>query len=377
MWLLVHRARDFAALVASRVLAGLCFGGVLALSIVATAEYTAPAVRGPCLAVVTGAGPAAGTLLGHALGALLPWRTVALLGAAPAGLAALLPCLWVESPSWLAARGRFADCERAFRALHGDADRAELELLLRVERAKARGGAERSAFDTADVRRAIGRRYFWRIALLCAVVNVYRVFAGRVVFNTLAVGALREMTGAADVLPVVLLVDGCGLAGAAAGGLLAGRVGMRPLLFSAGLLADALLVALAACLHLGAARPSGSLLALYFVAVNAGPYPVLETLFGEMFPLEIKGACVFLFGCVGGGMHFSGVWAAEALFAALGHPGALLLCAGVTAGCLGFFWLRLPETRGRTLQEIELFFKDGAFAPADAVLPDRQEQVLL
>ncbi|CAG4972350.1 unnamed protein product [Parnassius apollo] len=137
-WIMTYFATDLVALIASRVIVGVCYGGIIVLTYISMAEYTTPSKRAIYINIISAVGPSIGTTLGHVMSILLHWRTVALIGIIPTGLSALLPCFWVESPSWLASKGRFDECEVAFRKLHGRGDEAELELALLVNLEKTK-----------------------------------------------------------------------------------------------------------------------------------------------------------------------------------------------------------------------------------------------
>lgn len=71
-----------------------------------------------------------GVLAVYALGAVMPWREVAVLGSGVALVAGLLTLLLPESPPWLAARGRHDEAERALswlRHVSPETARDELE----------------------------------------------------------------------------------------------------------------------------------------------------------------------------------------------------------------------------------------------------------
>ncbi|CAH2076081.1 unnamed protein product, partial [Iphiclides podalirius] len=175
-WVMIYYSTSLTAFLASRLLVGVGHGGIIFLQYVSMAEYATPSKRAVFINIISAVGPALGMTMGHILCILLHWRTVALLGIVPTGLSMLLPLFWVESPSWLASKGRFEECERAFRELHGcnDATEAELKLLLIFEQSKQKEFSAKKQFVYATVEKlsvALKQRYFWKVVMLCVVEN--------------------------------------------------------------------------------------------------------------------------------------------------------------------------------------------------------------
>ncbi|CAH2064585.1 unnamed protein product, partial [Iphiclides podalirius] len=385
-WILLYYADGFPLLMISRIIVGVCFGGVLLMNIISTGEYTSPNNRAFYLNMITSVGPAVGTALGHVFGLLYHWRIVSLIGIIPTALGALLPCFWVESPSWLASKGKFEECDKAFRSLHGHRPGAEVELQLLTELEKCKLRKMKEIDSNTGVNKlltAAKRKYFWHLLLLSCVINVYVVAAGKLLFSTLAITMLQEITGSPDILLFTLIVDGFSILGSCLSCVLIKRVSMRGLLFSTGIVANILLIILSACLYFKPEKDlyfpwiNSILLGLYFIVVNAGPYPVLEALMGEIFPLELKAYCFFLSGIVLGLLLFLSLKTASFLFATIGYHGVFLLNTGVMSICLLYVWIRLPETKGRTMQEIEMYFKNNKFDKVEDLINGEQIKILI
>ncbi|CAG9578620.1 unnamed protein product [Danaus chrysippus] len=137
-WILVYLAHDKVTLIITRIILGISFGGILFLIYVNVAEYKSPGVRVLCLNLISGVGTLMGITAGHLLCIILHWRQVALIAIIPTALSAFLPLFWVESPVWLATKGRFVECEEAFWKLHvfSDSSENELKLLIAYEKKK-------------------------------------------------------------------------------------------------------------------------------------------------------------------------------------------------------------------------------------------------
>ncbi|KOB78199.1 Sugar transporter 12 [Operophtera brumata] len=248
-WMAMYLAQRMLVFMIARIILGMCFGGVLSLCVLATAEYTAPNVRGFYLNMIITAGASLGVAISNILGILFHWRTVAWIGIIPASISALVPFLWVESPTWLASKGRFEECATAFKALHGNekASLAELHLLIKIETQKQSdiGGPSQSpALILRKLTTALRQKYLWKIAVLCTCLHIFRVASCRVLICTFVITMIQNITGTSDILLFTLVADGCLVLGSFLSCFLIDRMKMRTLLFYSGIAANIILIAL-------------------------------------------------------------------------------------------------------------------------------------
>ncbi|CAG9578215.1 unnamed protein product [Danaus chrysippus] len=127
-WAMLYFAKEKYTILASRIIVGIAFGGVLPLIYMNIGEYVAPNRRALYVNLIACGMGYVGTMLGHILSIFLDWRNVALIGMIPTGLSTIIPLFWVESPFWLANSGRYEECENAFKALHGSNEISNKEL---------------------------------------------------------------------------------------------------------------------------------------------------------------------------------------------------------------------------------------------------------
>ncbi|XP_050674140.1 probable metabolite transport protein CsbC isoform X2 [Leptidea sinapis] len=367
-WIMIYYACNKFIILLSRIILGVSYGGILVLCHVCVGEYSPSNLRQICFNLMAGVGSLLGSFSGHMLSIFFNWRTVALLGLIPTMLSCILPFFWVESPSWLASKGRFDESRKSFKKLHymDKENEKELENLIALEKTKVVALKSNSANTPAKtIWRACQQLYLWKIIFLCLMTNVYRVAAGRILFNTMALTIFQDFTGESKLWLVTLLIDGFGILGALLSCVFVSLFRMRSLLFVLGTIGNIVLIILSFVLYY---RPDvdgetawikACLLALYLIIVNSGPYPVLETILAEVYPLEAKAFCIFIVGSVTGAMQFLAINLAQKMFACIGYHGSFLINSFLTFVSLGYLWVYLPETKGKTLQEIELYFKKG------------------
>ncbi|VVD01919.1 unnamed protein product [Leptidea sinapis] len=287
-WIVVSFARSKTILIITRIIVGITYGGISLLSHITVGEYAPYNLRQIYFNFVAGMGSLLGSFLGHILSTFLNWRTVALIGLIPTLLSCIIPIFWVESPPWLASKGRYGECQKAFKQLHfmDKESEKELEDLIALEKTK------------------------------CSVI---KRSAGNVVLIILSI-----------VLYSWPDIDS------------------------------------------NFAWVKALLLALYLIIVNSGPYPVLETLLSEIYPLEAKVFCIFIVGSISGVLQFLAIKFSPILFISIGYHGVFLINAALIFISLIYLWKYLPETKGKTLPEIELFFKKGFIDTIDKHNFDRE-----
>ncbi|CAG9577635.1 unnamed protein product [Danaus chrysippus] len=383
-WIILYKAQNIHHFMLSRFIAGVAVGARYCLNILITAEYTSPKTRAFFLNIITSVSPAISTGLGHYLGNIFHWRTVALISIFPALVGIIGPYFCVESPHWLASKGRFQECEESFRKLHGNSLKSETELqyLIKMEKCKLRLAEFTSTrTNIAKLYLALKKKYFWNLILMSFFIILYIVVTGKAVFTILAANILEDMTGTPNTVLQNILVDIFILVGTSLSCILVRKMTLRNVLFSTGYTANAVLVILSACLYFGAGVENlrwvnVSLLAVYFIIIEAGPSPVLEALLGEIFPLGIKVYCMFLVGVMISTFLSLALMLFPISTKAIGYSGTFLLNVIIMSTSLVFIKLKLPETKGRTLQEIEAFFKTNIFDIDEALSDERQNMLL-
>ncbi|GBP04927.1 Facilitated trehalose transporter Tret1 [Eumeta japonica] len=124
---LFYFANNFRTLVVARLMFGIPSGGTIVLNAIIIAEFTSPKIRGALLNAKTSS-IVFGAGFVHSLGLFFDWRTVALMGLLLPVSSLLINLTWPESPAWLARRGHYQRCKESFNWLRGEDPRAQKEL---------------------------------------------------------------------------------------------------------------------------------------------------------------------------------------------------------------------------------------------------------
>ncbi|XP_069699274.1 facilitated trehalose transporter Tret1-2 homolog isoform X2 [Periplaneta americana] len=349
-WVLLSLARNLVMLYVGRFLTGLCLGLIGPLSPVYIAEISGPAYRGALLATVSLA-VSMGILAANLLGTFLSWQlTAAICAVFP--LICYVGIFWVpESPAWLAARGRSSEAEEAFHWFRGYSTEAETELreLLR----KHETGRPQQTW--VELWQEIRKSSFLRPFLVMNGFFLVMQFSGvnAVAFYTVSI--LKDVgqgldeylaTNIIGVVRVVMSLVAC---------VLTRRYDRRPLAVVSCLGTAASLVGLGAFLLSGPS--AGWVPLLFFVAyicsVSVGLVPLPWVMVGEVFPAAARGFGSGASSCFCFLVFFAVVKTGPALIAGAGPHGAFFTYGAVAIVGAVVLYLFLPETRNRTLQDIE------------------------
>lgn len=344
-WVIISLAHNTAMLYTGRFLTGLCVGMIGPLSSVFIAEISGPAYRGVLLATVSLA-VATGILLANLLGTFLHWKLAA-------AISAIFPLIcyigvhWLpESPTWLAAKGRNTEATVAFQWYRGYSPDAMKEMgdLLN----KHASGRRKQSWKELWVE--MRKKSFFKPFFVMIVFFFVMQFSGvnAVAFYTVTI--LTDVGSGLDaflatniigIVRVVMSVVAC---------ILARWFGRRPLSVISSLGAAATLAGL------GTAGPGWVpvlLLVLYICFISIGLVPLPWIMLGEVFPAALRGFGSGVTSAYGFLMFFAVVKTGPDLIASIGIHRAFFTYGAVALGGAVFLCMYLPETRNKTLHDIE------------------------
>ncbi|XP_031344079.1 facilitated trehalose transporter Tret1-like isoform X2 [Photinus pyralis] len=149
-WLTFNFAKEVWHVYLALSITGLCGGLVEAPVLSYVAEITTPRLRG-MLSVSSTLSLTFGILLEFVIGSVLHWRTVALISVAPPVLSFILLCFMPESPHWLIMRNKIQQAQKSLAWLRGwttfDAVKEEFDAMCLSHRVSRKTGAINEAFD--------------------------------------------------------------------------------------------------------------------------------------------------------------------------------------------------------------------------------------
>ncbi|KAF4525662.1 hypothetical protein B566_EDAN001262 [Ephemera danica] len=365
-WALIASARGVPQLYAGRLLTGLGGGMVDATCQVYIGEVSTPGVRG-AIGASSSLCFSLGVLLVYVLGwARLPWTLLAgLCGAVPVlGLLAL--CFVPESPVWLAARGRVGDARRAALWLHGLSEQEDIPLG-EIPRGNRTGPADllRSLFSQQTARPFCILLAFFFFQQFCGmnavVFYAVNIFQGDVGSNVTAMSD-EVQTGWLDAHQSAVLIGLTRFVMTAATCVLLAHVGRRPLSLISGLGMSAAMFALGTALYVQREQTGSDpavvlpCLILFIAANTVGFFAVPWVMLGELLPEKCRGVASGLVSAIVYSFVFVVVKTYPLLLDAMGQAGAFWVYGAIALIGSLFVLALLPETKGKTLNEIERSF---------------------
>ncbi|TPG66363.1 sugar porter family MFS transporter [Hymenobacter nivis] len=342
--------RTLAEFVAARLAGGLAIGVASLLVPLYLAEIAPARIRGRLvtlnqLAIVSGILLAYLTSYYLAGGGPGAWRWMFAAAAVPSLLFLLALVLVPESPRWLLGRGRAPEALRTLTRLNGPA--AAATEAAEIQEALAAEQGQEARLSQPRLRRPLGIAV--ALAVLQQITGINTIlYYGSIIFTE------HSGQSAASAIGANALIGGINFAGTVVALLIIDKVGRKPLLlFASGGMALAL-GALVVALHQHAPGPWLLGLIMGYVACFAvGLGPGVWVVITEIFPNAVRGRAASL--------ATVALWVACTLISftflslvrAAGLAGAFGLYAVLSALTFGFVWWAVPETKGRTLEEIE------------------------
>ncbi|CAN1126955.1 Sugar transporter ERD6-like 6 [Linum perenne] len=359
-WLAISFAKDSSFLYMGRLLEG--FGvGIISYTVpVYIAEIAPQNLRGG-LGSVNQLSVTIGILLAYLLGLFVPWRILAVLGVLPCTI--LIPGLFFipESPRWLAKMGMMEDFESSLQVLRGFDTDISVEVN-EVKRAVA-SSSKKATIRFADLKR---RRYWFPLMVGIGLLVLQQLSGiNAVLFYS---SNIFEAAGVTNSNMVTCIVGVIQVVATAVTTWLVDRTGRRILLIvsSSGMTLSILLVAVSfivkdfvsvdSSVHniLGILSVAGVLLMVVTFSLGMGAIPWV--IMSEILPVNIKG----LAGSIATLANWFIVWlvTVTANLLLTWSPGGTFLIYTVVSGfAVAFVALWVPETKGRTLEEIQGSFR--------------------
>ncbi len=346
--------------VAGRILIGAAIGVAsfmvpLYISELAPAEVRGAMVSLNQLAVTLGILASYG--VNYAFAAEGNWRAMFLVGLIPGFVLLIGMYLLPESPRWLVSVKRHDTAVRVLQKIRGTKDvadeAAEIDAAIRVE-SGGRLGDLLAAGVKLPLIIGVGLAILQQVTGVNTVVYYApAIFKGAGLQSESAAIAATVGVGVVNVVMTIVAIY------------LLDRVGRRPLLLWSAAGMAAALVVLGAGFATGGeggflALITGVSLMVYigFFAIGLGP--VFWLMIAEIYPLKLRAVAM----SVATVANWAANWLVAATFLTLantvGRAGIFWLYAAMGVLTWIFVWRLVPETKGKTLEEVEAFFTQRA-----------------
>ncbi|EPS59997.1 hypothetical protein M569_14807, partial [Genlisea aurea] len=350
-WLFIYFAQGTVLLDVGRLATGYGMGVFSYVVPVFIAEISPKDLRG-ALTTLNQLMICTGVSVSFIIGTLLPWRVLALVGIVPCAVLVVGLLFIPESPRWLAKQGRQKEFEASLKKLRGknaDVSSEAAEIQEYVETLER--------LPKAKILDLFQKRYRRSVTIGVGLM-VCQQFGGinGVCFYT---SSIFESAGfPANVGTITYAIIQVVIT--ALGATVIDRAGRKPLIIisGAGLILGCLLAASSFYLkEHGEAIGAAPTLAVagilvYIGAFSVGMGAVPWVIMSEIFPINIKGVA----GSTATLVNWFGAWAVSFTFNFLmswSSYGTFILYAAVNALAIVFVIQLVPETKGKTLEQIQ------------------------
>jgi sugar porter (SP) family MFS transporter len=340
------------ALIAARVVLGIGVGIASALVPVFIAEVAPPAARGRLVAVnqlLITIGIVVAYAIGYAFTSSHDWRAMFALAVIPSVGLGIGMLFMPESPRWLIAKGREDEARRVLARVRpaGDAD-AEIAEIRQV---RPEGAVKLRELARKWVVPALIAGVGLQILGQATGVNTV-IYYAPTIFKHAGLGSSAAIlaTVGVGVVNMVMTVVGMNLVD---------RIGRRRLLLIGAAIQALALVALSVTFTIaGLSAGTGAIAfvcVVIFIAAAAACLDVVVFIIpSEIYPLGVRGTAMSVTLFANWGMGFVVSLTFLTLLQALGTAGSFWLYAALCAVLVVFTARFIPETRGRSLEEIEV-----------------------
>jgi SP family galactose:H+ symporter-like MFS transporter len=350
---------SIALLIAGRVVVGLAIGVASFVSPMYISEIAPARVRGSLVSVnqlAVTVGIVVAYLVDYGFASIQGWRWMMGVAAVPSVALGLAMWRLPPSPRWLMKRNNREGARGVLRRIRpADDVEGELDQIAGSMRKQESGGAGRLLHPALRLALIFGAglAIFQQLTGINTVIyyapTIFRFAGVQTAGSSLLATLIVGLVNVGFTILAIRLMD---------------RVGRRPLLLTgvAGQLLGLVLLGLAFLLR----GLTGVLayvaivsLALYVGSFAIGLGPVFWLMISEIYPLKVRGTAMGIATLVNWAANLVVALTFLSLVNAVGRPGTFFLYGGIAAAAWVFVYFLAPETRGRTLEQIEEHWHAG------------------
>nr|XP_021182958.2 facilitated trehalose transporter Tret1 [Helicoverpa armigera] len=365
-WILAAAATNVFTVLLSAVFHGLASNCISIINLVTVSEMIAPKYRSALMFSLTIEQTIGQVIVAH-LGAFLDWKTVAMIMCAPLVIALLMAIIFPESPSWLAFKGKFEETEKSFIWLRGTDDEANKELKAMIAAQKeVKRQTKKTRLQEMMLKLKEKDLYIPSLYMLLILTNFYG--CGSMSLFVYAKDFIEIGTGNPEIaLTGYIITSYVLLLGSSISIVLIKFFNSKTVLSTAfGSIICLIGCAVSPYLKSAGIISSDSLLFLYFFLGfmglnNSGFNPVTFSLAIDLMPVKHRGFGGGLFNILTCILFVATVKTAPHIVLCIGLSWMFICFAVISTICTILIWIYVPETKNRTLQEIEDYYNFGSF----------------
>jgi sugar porter (SP) family MFS transporter len=350
--LLAAFSPGYVVLLAARVVIGLAVGSASMVVPLYIGEVAPPRIRGALVSfnqLAITLGILVSYLVDYGLSSSGNWRLMFGLATIPA-IAMFVGMLFQrESPHWLIGQGRE---DEARTILERSRDRGAIDAEIAEVRELSRHTSTARDLLSPKIRPAltigIALAVFQQVTGINTIIYYAPTLLSAAGFGHSAALLANVGNGAVNVGMTIVAIR------------LMDRTGRRPLLLggTCGMAVGMLMLALTFLIGGSHLHGAGAYVAIAGLLIYTGSFavglgPVFWLLISEIYPVAIRGRAMSVAAIANWGANFVVTVSFLSLLAAVGDAGTFFLFAALTMAALVYFQRKVPETKNRTLPEIE------------------------
>lgn len=361
-WLCITFAKGIGALYAGRIIQGVKAGGYI-LSVMTLSEYVVPKRRG-YFQTIKFLFINVGNVFCRTLSLVCTWRQIAGIALIISFLGAVLPFYWPESPPYLAMKGRFEECAKSYKWLNPKCENSlELnELILAQTNERKRRKLEKKNRSKFFWVKIIIQKDFLKSFFVSVLISLMLLSTCKDYFSTYVIQFMMELIGdraiatyssiAIDFLIILGMICSC---------FVVTSIKRRKILLSFG--SASILVMFIISLLVFLKNKSTILaatgwlipllVALHCFILNLGLYSVGIIIISEIYGLAHRALGSAVSGVIMLSCYALSLKLIPYSIQRLGLDLTFAICAVSVAVCVVLVYILMPETKDRTLQDIE------------------------
>jgi len=316
---------------------------------------------------------AGGILLSYTMGAWLPWNQLAWASAVFPALLLVVMIPLPESPAWLLSKGHISDAEKSLKWLHHPRRTPNNSIPVELQQRSIYAITSETTQTTVSANKESGsgfsrKELFRRPVLvpfaLTFALLIFQQVSGidAIIFYTVSIfhsagSEVDDHLATIYVGLVQLIANFVSL-------FIVDRAGRRPLLIASGALMCVALTALGTHFHLqkyGMYQSLGLLplisLMVFMIGFSIGYCSIPFLLMGELIPEKQRSFLSSIAGSLNLGIMFVIIKTYHDLKNSVGEDGTFWFYSFVCLCSCPFVYFLVPETKGKSLMEIEEFFE--------------------
>lgn len=359
-WILIACASNLTYMLAGRFLTGICVGLLGPLGPVYIAETSEPRLRGFFLAGVSLA-IALGIFVAHLIGTFMTWQWSATISCLFPIISVVLLTIVPESPSWLISKGKIEEGVKAFYWLRGYGIDAKIELKGIIDSKKSLDSEPASTWK--EKLKKLKSPELIKPLLIMIIFFMTCQFSGVNAVAFYSIEIVEKAVGKdIDHYLTMLLIDALRVVMSVVACIVCKQYGRRPLCMISGIWTALSMVGLSMFLYW---KPENMVwlpltcLMVYISAISIGLVPLPWIMCGEVFPLKVRGLGSGISSALTFGSFFVVVKTAPGMMKSFGEVITFLTYGIVALIGTSVLYFILPETKGKSLQEIEERFRSG------------------